>query len=80
MKTQNFVAAVRSFSRRRRFRPYLVELHSGERIRVSHPEVLFLREELAIYVTPSNDYTVFDSSCVSRVFDEDRSLGARPPG
>jgi hypothetical protein len=32
--------ALRALARRRPFRPFLIELHSGDRILVSHPEAV----------------------------------------
>jgi hypothetical protein len=70
MNHATFVVAIRPFIRRRPFQFYFVELHSGLVIQVRHPEALSLRGELAVHITPLEKHTFFDSSCVSRVFEE----------
>jgi hypothetical protein len=79
VKHANFLTAMRVFARRRPFRFYLVELHSGLILQVRHPEVLSLRGELAVHLDPRGDHTLFDSSCVSRVFEEHPVPSATPP-
>jgi hypothetical protein len=70
MNAQNFALVVAAFARRRPFRPFAVELHSGHRVRVHHPEALTLRGTLAIFVTPAATHVLFDAEAVSRVCDE----------
>jgi hypothetical protein len=77
MKHATFVRAMRPFVRRRPFQTYFVELHGGLIISVRHPEALSLRGELALYVSTLNEHTFFDSTCVSRVFEE--HAGPPPP-
>jgi len=63
--------------RRRPFRPYLIELVSGDRFRVTHPEAVALREYFFVYMTPQMLYRLFDGSDVCQVLDEDSESVAR---
>jgi hypothetical protein len=76
MTPQNFRIALRAFTRRTRFRPFLVELVSGDRIRVVHPEALALRGQVAMYVAPDDSVKLFDSESVSQLSDEPRPAPA----
>jgi hypothetical protein len=69
MTAANFQRALRGFSQRAPFRPYLVELVSGDRFRVTHPEALSLRGSTALYLGPNRAYRVFDSEGVCQLFD-----------
>jgi hypothetical protein len=80
MKYSTFLLAMRPFVRRRPFRSYFVELHSGLILRVKHPEALSLRGKLALYISTLNEHTFFDSWSVSRVFEEHPIPPALPPG
>ena len=61
--------ALRSFCRRRRFLPFLVELMSGDRLLVSHPEALGWRGDLLYYVSPQDKHRLFDSESVCQMLD-----------
>jgi len=78
MKYATFLRAIRPFIRRRPFRTYFVELHSGLILSVKHPEALSLRGELAIHMSSLEEHTFFDSSCVSRVFEERAATPVSP--
>lgn len=58
------------FQRRGQFRPFIVELVSGHRIRVAHPEALVLRGGILAYNDPQNRHTLFDSESVCSFFEE----------
>ncbi len=54
------------------FQPFAVELVSGDRFVVDHPEALALRATVAVYINPDGKFTLFDSESVSQlteVFD-----------
>jgi hypothetical protein len=76
MTGQNFQIALRAFTRRSRFRPFLVELISGDRFRVGHPEALTMRGKVAMYVAPDKAVKLFDSESVCQLCDEPRSAPA----
>jgi hypothetical protein len=61
MNQQTFDAALRAFCRRRPFKPYVVELQSGTRILVKHPEALGMRGLLAMFYGSDRLYKLFDA-------------------
>jgi hypothetical protein len=61
---------LRAFQRRTPFRPFTVELVSGHRFQVDHPEALVLRDGVAVYVAPGGYPTLFDHEGVSQLFDD----------
>lgn len=73
MTAQNFGIALRAFLRRRPLIPFFIELHTGERLRVSHPEAIALRGQVAMYIDTSNQNKLFDHESVSQVCDLDSS-------
>jgi hypothetical protein len=66
----NFPRALRGFTRRQPFLPFGVELVSGDRLRVVHPEALSLRGELAMSIATDGSVRLFDSQSVSQLYDE----------
>jgi len=66
---QTFVAAYRGFTRRQRFRPFLIEFVSGDRLLVTNREAVWWRGTALIHTSPQNDYRVFDSSSVCQLLD-----------
>jgi len=69
MKEETFERSLRAFSQRRPFKPFLVELASGARFTVDHPEALAQRGPAAVYITPDGGYTLFDNTMVTQVAD-----------
>ena len=69
MKEESFERSLRAFSQRRPFEPFLVELASGSRFTVDHPEALAQRGPAAVYINSGGEYTLFDSTMVTRVAD-----------
>ena len=65
--------ALRAFNRRRPFRPFCIEFNSGNRLLVSHPEVVNQRGDLFIYLSPYSGYRIFHASGVCQLLDP-------PPG
>jgi hypothetical protein len=64
MVAQNFQRALRALVRRAPFRPFTVELVSGDRIEVDHPEALVYRAGVAVYISPEGIPAVFDRESV----------------
>jgi hypothetical protein len=60
MTRENFERSLAAFWRRRPFRPFVVELVSGERIKADHPEALVLRGGSAGYVSADGTPALFD--------------------
>ena len=67
MTVENFDRTLRAFQRRTPFRPFTVELVSGFRLQVDHPEALVFRSGTAVFVAPDGTPTLFDHEGVSRL-------------
>ena len=67
MTTDHFQTTIRAFQRRSPFRPYVVDLVSGDRITVDYPEALIIRGGVGVYVTATGAPTIFDHEGVSQV-------------
>jgi hypothetical protein len=71
MNRQNFETILRAFARRRPFIPFFLELVTGERILITHPEAVFPDGEIIVYTTPGKlKYRVFDSDSVCQLMDQ----------
>jgi len=69
MRHAPFVIALRAFTTRRQFQPFVVELNTGFRFVVRHPEALMLRRELAVYTRRDYFVRLFDASSVTQLCD-----------
>ncbi len=69
MTPANFARSLRAFCKRTPFVPFWVELVSGERFIVSHPEALSLRGETAMFTDSSGQHKLFDATSVCQLFD-----------
>ncbi|MBV9656846.1 MAG: hypothetical protein JO295_01930 [Verrucomicrobia bacterium] len=67
MESESFDRSLRAFSHRTPFVSFTVELASGERITVDHPEAMVYRGGLAVYVAPNGTPTLFDHAGVTRL-------------
>ncbi len=67
MLNQNFKRSLRALVRRSPFRPFTVELVSGGRIEVDHPEALVFRSGLAVYISAEGVPTLFDHDSVRQL-------------
>ena len=76
MQSQAFDRALRGFSRRVPFRRFTVELVSGTRFTIAHPEALVFRGGTAVYIAPDGNLHIFDHEGVSRLSDAN---GKRAP-
>jgi hypothetical protein len=70
MVAETFSQALRAFARRKPFKPFIVELVSGERILVEHPEALAFRGGVAVYISPRGEFALFDHEGVAEVLDQ----------
>jgi hypothetical protein len=61
---------LRAFVHRTPFRPFTVELVSGQRIEVGHPEALVYRNGVAVYFSPEGAISLFDHEGVSQLTSE----------
>ena len=69
MTTDNFALALRAFARRQPFRPFAIEFVTGAKLVIRHPELVFMRHELFVYMDPAYHYRIFDSSSVCQLLD-----------
>jgi uncharacterized protein (AIM24 family) len=67
MVAKSFDKSLRALVRRRPFQPFVVELVSGERIRVEHPEALAFDGGVAVHISTEGDISLFDHESVSRL-------------
>jgi hypothetical protein len=78
MTDDNFERSLQAFVRRRPFKSFTVELASGDRFTVDHPEALARRGPVAVYIDKGGNYTLFDSTLVTQLTDSPDN-GARRP-
>ena len=67
MVAENFATALRALARRRPFQSFTVELVSGDRFEVDHPEAMVFRGGLAVFVDSSGVPYLFDHEGVSQL-------------
>jgi hypothetical protein len=67
MERANFEKSLNAFVQRRPFKPFRVELVSGTRLTVDHPEALAHRGAVAVFVDARGDYTLFESTGVAQI-------------
>jgi hypothetical protein len=61
--------ALQAFARRRPFRPFLIELQSGDRFLISHPEAVARYGELFLYRGADRGQRVFAGASVCQLLD-----------
>ena len=69
MTGSHFKQSLRAFVSRRPFKPFEVELDSGARFLVEHPEALAYGGTVAVYISPDGAVKLFDSDGVSQLMD-----------
>jgi hypothetical protein len=67
MLSEDFERTLRALVRRTPFRPFTVELVSGARIEVDHPEAMVFRGGVAVFIDAHGVPTLFDHEGVSQV-------------
>jgi hypothetical protein len=76
MTADHFDRSLRAFQRRRPFRPFTVELVSGDCFQVDHPEALIVRDGVAVFVARGGVPTLFDHESVSQINIDSRRKSA----
>jgi hypothetical protein len=76
MVAEYFQTAIRAFQRRTPFKAYVVELVSGDRVRVDHPEALVIRGGVAVFVNAEGAPSIFDHEGVSQVIADSAESSA----
>ncbi len=69
MTSENFARAWKGFSERQPFRPFTLELASGSRIEINHPEAVTFDEELIICKATRGIRSVIECASVVRFID-----------
>jgi hypothetical protein len=67
MEKANFERSLPAFVQRRPFKPFRVELASGTRFTIDHPEALAHRGAVAVYIDAQGNYTLFDNTGVTQL-------------
>ena len=69
MVAETFAQSPSAFVRRKPFRPFRVELVSGERLEVEYPDALAFRGGAAVFISPRGEFALFDHEGVAGVAD-----------
>jgi hypothetical protein len=69
MTEEAFEIAFRSFNKRRPFRPFYIELVSGARLLVAHPEAILVHGELLHFRDRSAVNHLFQIESVCQIMD-----------
>ena len=67
MSPKNFENSLQAFQRQVPFRSFTVELVSGDRLRIDHPEALVIRAGVAVFIDAKGVPTLFDHDGVSQL-------------
>jgi hypothetical protein len=71
MDAKHFERTLRAFQRRAPYRAFTVELVSGNRFQVDHPEALVLRGGVAVFIAADGVPTLFDHESVCQLIGEE---------
>ena len=69
MTTENFQKVLHAMIRRRPFKPFEVELNTGSRFEIDHPEATVMREGVAIFIGAGFQPVYFDHDGVTQIID-----------
>ena len=75
MEIDAFDRTLRAFVRRAPFQPFKVELTSGDRFQVAHPEALAFNNGVAVHIDTAGTPRIFDHQSVSQFIG---MIDARP--
>ena len=67
MTPKSFSTSLRAFVRQKPFRPFMVQLVSGDRFAVDHPEALVFRGGIAVFVSAKGVPMLFDHESVAQL-------------
>jgi len=76
MQAENFDNGLKALRARKPFRPFTVELVSGDRFEVDFPDALVIRDGVAVFVRPGGVPVLFDHESVSQVIGEQNHSAA----
>lgn len=69
MSEESFRKVLLAMIRRRPFKPFTVELNTGVRIEIDHPEATVIRDGVAIFIGPGFTPAYFDHDSVTQIID-----------
>jgi hypothetical protein len=69
MTLDNFNIALRAFTRRNPFAPYIVQFMSGDEVVVRHPEAIRMTGEVFQFTGTDNRKRLFDCESVCQLLD-----------
>jgi hypothetical protein len=69
MTTENFRKVLLAMIHRKPFKPFTVELNTGCRFEIDHPEAAVIREGVAVFVGPGFVPVNFDHESVTQIID-----------
>jgi ferredoxin-NADP reductase len=69
MSADDLERALQVLVKRRPFTTYLIELNSGDRISVSHPEAVYRYGDLFVYRGPDRSHRIFAAVGVCQLID-----------
>ena len=73
MAPQSFENALKALQQRKPFRPFTVELVSGDRFEVDFPNALVIRDGVAVFIGPGGVPVLFDREGVSQMIGKQRA-------
>lgn len=69
MTAEAFAISLRAFCRRKRFHPFIIEFHTGERLTISHPEAIVIESGDVVRTSRGRHHRLFDASSVNQLMD-----------
>ncbi len=76
MTADDLERGLRALVRRRPFRRFLIEFHSGDRLLVSQPEAIVRQGELFFYRGPDRSHRIFAGPSVCQLIDPPTAAAA----
>lgn len=73
MTAEHFDDSLQTLRQRTPFRPFTIELISGDRFEVDFPDALVVREGIAVYIAPGGVPRLFDHESVSQLIADSKS-------
>jgi hypothetical protein len=69
MTTDALRISLRAFCRQAPFRLFVLEFHTGERIKITHPEAVRIFGEVVMHTSAGRQSRLFDASSISQLME-----------
>jgi hypothetical protein len=79
MSHDNFFRCLEAFTQRRPFRPFVIQMNTGETLLVTHPEILLVADEVIVFVEAEAGRRLFDASSVCQFFEAPPATASEAP-